>query len=216
MTLDAWRERCLEFVERRMDGDPAHDVLHVKRVLTNTLYLTEKENVNEWITIPSACLHDCVSVPKDSPLRNEASGLAADEAVRFLGKSGFPAQYLDDIHHAIEAHSFSANITPRTTEARVVQDADRLEALGAIGIARCMLTAGNLGSALYSPDDPFCERRPPDERGYAIDHFYTKLLGLPATMQTDAGRTEAKRRVTYMRAYLEELRGEIEIRPSDF
>jgi uncharacterized protein len=139
-----------------------------------------------------------------------ASRLAADRARRFLAEAGFPAEHLDAIHHAIEAHSFSAGIEARSPEARVVQDADRLEALGAIGIARCLLTAGSMGSALCAPDDPFCEAREPREREFAIDHFYAKLLGLPDTMQTRAGREEAQRRVDYMRGYLDQLRSEIE------
>lgn len=193
-----------------MEGDPAHDMLHIKRVMKNALYLSDKEDSNTWVTLPAACLHDCVAVAKNDPRRSQASRLAADEAVRFLRSESFPAKHLDAIHHAIEAHSYSANIAPRTTEARVVQDADRLEALGAIGIARCLLTAGSMGSALYSEEDPFCTARTPDERAWAIDHFYTKLLGLPDTMQTGAGREEAQRRVDYMRGYLDELRGEIE------
>jgi len=207
--LDAWQTRCLEFVGTRMDGDPAHDLSHVKRVVKNASYLTDKEHGNPWVTLPAAWLHDCVPVSKDSAQRSLASRLAADEAVRFLAGVAYPAEHLDAIHHAIAAHSFSAGIATRSLEARIVQDADRLEALGAIGIARCLLTAGSMGSALYSEDDPFCTRRPPDERAWAIDHFYTKLLGLPETMQTEAGRTEAQRRVDYMRGYLDELRGEI-------
>ncbi len=113
------------------------------------------------------------------------------------------------MHHAIEAHSFSAGIPPRTLEARIVQDADRLEALGAIGIARCLLTGGTMRTPLYDPDDPFCDRREPDDRSYTLDHFYCKLFKLPGTMQTAAGREEARRRVDYMQGFLAELAGEI-------
>jgi uncharacterized protein len=208
--LDDWQKRCLAFISTGMDGDAAHDVSHVMRVVRNASYLTDKENVNPWITLPAAWLHDCVSVAKDSRQRSMASRLAADRARRFLAEAGFPAEHLDAIHHAIEAHSFSAGIEARSPEARVVQDADRLEALGAIGIARCLLTAGSMGSALYAPDDPFCEAREPREREFAIDHFYAKLLGLPETLQTRAGREEAQRRVDYMRGYLDQLRSEIE------
>jgi uncharacterized protein len=91
----------------------------------------------------------------------------------------------------------------------VVQDADRLDSLGAIGIARCLLVGGHLGRPLCAPEDPFCVERPPDDQLYTIDHFYAKLLKLPATMQTAAGREEAERRADFMRDYLERLRAEM-------
>ena len=209
MDLQALQKACIEFLRTRMDADPAHDISHVRRVVNNTVYLTEFEKANDLITVPAAWLHDCVSVPKNSPQRNQASRLAAAEAVRFLEGTGFPADRLPDVFHAIEAHSFSAKIPPRTLEARIVQDADRLEALGAIGIARCLLTGGSMGTSLYDPEDPFCEQRTPDDRQFTVDHFYTKLFKLPTTMQTVAGREEAQRRVKYMQGYLNELATEI-------
>ncbi|MBT8061171.1 MAG: HD domain-containing protein [Xanthomonadales bacterium] len=210
MNLDALQEACLAHLQAHMSGDPAHDIQHVKRVVKNTIYLTDIEQANHAITVPSAWLHDCYSVPKDSPQRNQASRLAARQAIRFLKQISYPEQHLPAIEHAIEAHSFSAGIETKTLEARIVQDADRLEALGAIGIARCLLTGGSLGSELYHEDDPFCLEREPADRDYAIDHFYAKLFTLPETMKTDAGRIEASRRVAYMKAFLDQLRGEIE------
>jgi len=159
--------------------------------------------------VPAAWLHDCVQVSKDSPDRSRASRLAADEAVSFLGQLDYPSELLPEVHHAVEAHSFSAGIKVRTREAGVVQDADRLDALGAIGIARCLLTGGALGSGVYHPDDPFCEQRDPDDRAWMVDHFYAKLFKLPQTMQTNAGRAEANRRVEMMRGYLSELGREV-------
>ena len=205
MNLSALEIACMEFLSGRMETDPAHDLSHVRRVVNNTRYLTDIESANTMISIPSAWLHDCVTVPKDSPQRSAASKLAADDAVLFLRSLDYPAQWLDEVHHAIEAHSFSANVAPRTLEAKIVQDADRLEALGAIGIARCVLTGGSMGTPLYDPDDPFCDHRPPDDKRFTVDHFYTKLFRLPATMQTDAGRAEAQRRVEYMREFLARL-----------
>jgi uncharacterized protein len=178
-------------------------------VLKNTAYLTEIEAANPWVTLPAACLHDCVPVAKDSALRAQGSRLAAEAAIEFLGSIAFPAQLLDEVFHAIEAHSYSAGITPRTAEARVVQDADRLDSLGAIGIARCLLVGGRLDRPLCDAEDPFCEQRPADDSRYTIDHFYAKLLKLPATMQTTAGRAEAERRAALMRDYLDQLRREI-------
>jgi len=150
-----------------------------------------------------------VPIAKDSPLRAQGSRLAAETATGFLSANGYPAELLDDVFHAIEAHSYSAGITVRTPEARVVQDADRLDSLGAIGIARCLLVGGRLDRPLCAPDDPFCGERTPDDARYTIDHFYAKLLKLPAGMQTAAGRAEAERRAAVMRRFLDDLRAEI-------
>jgi uncharacterized protein len=116
---------------------------------------------------------------------------------------------LPDVRHAIEAHSYSAGIAPRTVEAKVVQDADRLDALGAIGLARCIAVGAALGRPVYESRDPFCREREPDDRGASVDHFYTKLLKLAATMQTAAGRREAGRRTAFLHAFLAQLESEI-------
>jgi uncharacterized protein len=209
MNLDRLQAQCLEFLAGRQPADLAHDVSHVKRVVKNTLYITEKEQANVQVTLPSAWLHDCVSLPKDSPERARGSRLAAEAATGFLAENGYPEELLPEVFHAIEAHSFSANLPVRSLEARVVQDADRLDSLGAIGIARCLLVGGRLNRPLCDPADPFCDAREPDDSRYTIDHFYSKLLKLPGTMQTEAGRAEAQRRAELMRGYLDQLRVEI-------
>jgi len=209
MNLDQLQNLCLDYLGDVMASDPAHDISHVKRVVQNTLILTQAENGNTAISVPAAWLHDCVSVAKDSPLRKKASQLAAREAVRFLESVQYPSDLLPQIYHAIEAHSFSANIPAETLEARIVQDADRLEAVGAIGIARCFLTGGSMGTPLYEPSDPFAQNRDLDDRRYTLDHFYCKLLGLADTMKTEAGKAEAIKRTGYMKAFLQQLGVEI-------
>lgn len=209
MKLETLNSACEKFLKERMSADPAHDISHVRRVVKNTMHLTVIEEANRMVTIPAAWLHDCVSVAKDSRFRQQASRLAAREGVKFLESIKYPAELIDEVFHAIEAHSFSANVETRSLEAKIVQDADRLEALGAIGIARCMLTGGSMGTALYEANDPFCERRDPDDRTYTLDHFYAKLFTLPATMKTEAGRVEAEKRVEYMKDFLQQLGDEI-------
>lgn len=161
------------------------------------------------ILFPAAWLHDCVSVPKDSPLRAKASELAADRALDILRKHGYPDRHFPDIHHAIRAHSFSAGITPETIEAKVLQDADRLDALGAVGLSRCLMLGGHLGSTLYHPDDPFAEKRKLEDAKFCIDHFFAKLLGLKDTMQTQAGRALAEERTEFLSTFLKQLGSEI-------
>src|SRR5690606_35255761 len=96
----------------------------------------------------------------------------------------FPADRCPAAFYAIEAHSFSAGIPARTEEAKIVQDADRMEALGAIGLVRVFAVSGALNTILFDADDPFADRRELDDKKYALDHFQCKLLRLAGTMQT--------------------------------
>jgi uncharacterized protein len=209
MTIEELESACRAFVSQVEAADAAHDVAHVQRVVSNVRWLTTVEQADPWVTLPSAWLHDCVAVPKDSPLRAQGSRLAADAAVEFLRGVDYPDEHLEALHHAITAHSFSANIPVRSLEAAIVQDGDRLDSLGAVGIARCLLVGGRLNRPLCHAADPFCDTREPDDGRYTIDHFYAKLLKLPRTMQTAAGRAEAERRARLMQQYLDHLRAEI-------
>lgn len=201
-------QRCVAVLSAQA-GDVAHDLGHVRRVVVNARRLAAAEGVRLDVVVPAAWLHDCVTVPKDSPQRAQASRLAAAQAVRWLREWGWPEEFLADIAHAVEAHSFSAGIPPRTPEAKVVQDADRLDAIGAAGLARCLMLGGALGRPLYAAEDPFCENRAPDDRTATVDHFYTKLLKLEGTMQTAGGRREARARTAYLENFLAELKREI-------
>jgi len=200
-----------DFMATRVSSDPAHDVLHLRRVVSLAKALAESENADLMVVLPAAWLHDCVTLPKDSPDKRRASSLAADEAVRFLRSIRYPNKHLDAVYHAIQAHSYSANISPETLEACVVQDADRLDALGAIGIARCMLVGGALHKPLYSEEDPFCDQRQPADREFVLDHFYQKLLQLADGLHTESARLEAQRRQQLLLHFLDELRRELAI-----
>ena len=207
--MDLLEEQCAAYLQEQMTADSAHDGQHVERVVLMARRLAEAEGANLDVVIPAAWLHDCVTLPKNAPNRHEASQLAAIEAVRFLSSINYPAQHLDGIAHAIAAHSFSAGIPPTTLEAKVVQDADRLDAIGAIGVARCLLIGGALARPLYNPTDPFCQQRNPDDLAYTIDHFYTKLFKISQTLHTQTARAEAAQRTAFMQSFLDQLGAEI-------
>lgn len=116
---------------------------------------------------------------------------------------------MDHVEHCIAAHSFSAGIPCETEEAKLVQDADRMEALGAIGLARVFYTGGRMGTGLFDSEDPFAEYRELNDKKYSVDHFETKLFKLPKTMQTEAGREEAEKRAEVLKRYLEDLKLEL-------
>jgi uncharacterized protein len=195
--------------ETDMGSDPAHDLAHFRRVVATATQLAKNEGANLDVVVPAAWLHDLVNVPKNDPRRSIASRLSAEEAVLYLRAVGYDRAPLEEIAHAVEAHSFSANITPRTLEAKVVQDADRLDGLGAIGVARVFAVAGLLGRQFYDPADPFALDRALDDQKNTVDHFYVKLFKTADTLQTVAGRDEGRKRVDYMRRFLDQLRGEI-------
>jgi uncharacterized protein len=214
LSLSDLETQCDAFVRELMpSNDPAHDVMHIERVVANARRFAADEGARLEIVIPAAWLHDCVTLPKASPQRAQASRLAAAEAIRVLTAWGCEPDWLPGIAHAIEAHSFSAGIEPRSIEAKVVQDADRLEALGAVGLSRMLMLGGFMRKPLYQPDDPFCESRIPDDRRIVIDHCYAKLLHVGATMQTAAGRREAEVRTAFIESFLAELRRELDFSP---
>jgi len=204
-----WQNQFETYLKKQMADDAAHDQAHIHRVVKSAIQLAENEQADLNIVIPAAWLHDCVVVPKDSPQRSQASRLAAATAVDFLQSIDYPKRYLADIAHAIEAHSFSAGIPTETIEAKVVQDADRLDAIGAIGIARCFMVGNAMGTSIYNDNDPFCIERQPDDRNYSVDHFYAKLFTLIDTMKTEAGREEAEQRNAFMQDFLRQLGTEI-------
>ncbi len=217
MMLSHWEARFEQFVAQLLGetADSAHDLPHIHRVVANARRLAETEGADPAVVLPAAWLHDCVIVPKDSPQRAHASRLAAERAGRFLRDAGYRPDLIPAIEHAIAAHSFSGGISPETLEARVVQDADRLDALGAIGIARTLMLGGVMGLPLYDPDEPLPQRRQPDDRQNVIDHFYVKLLTLAERMHTAAGRREGERRTRLMRVYLEALGRELATDPPE-
>ena len=210
----SWPALFLKLLERHSITDSAHDPSHIHRVVTNARRLTTAEGADWLVVMPAASLHDCVIVPKSSPDRKQASILAARQAVAWLEEHHWPHGRLDEIAHAIEAHSFSAGIVPRTLEAKVVQDADRLDALGAVGLARTLMLGGELRREFYAAADPFCESRTPDDSVYTLDHLYAKLLTLEGTMQTSSGKAEAHQRTEFLRGFLNQLRDEIESVPA--
>ncbi len=209
-TIEHFEPQLLTFISQEMVQDPAHDLSHVARVVKTSRALCALEGAKIDIVLPAAYLHDCFTFPKNHPDRAKSSLMAADKATEFLNSIGYPEQCLAEIHHAICAHSYSANIAPTTLEAQIVQDADRLDALGAVGIVRCLQVSASFGSSLYHVDDPFCHQRELDDKRYTVDHFYNKLFKLEAMMNTPAAKQEAKKRTDYMKGFLAQLQGEIE------
>jgi uncharacterized protein len=203
----AARERCT-------GHDPAHDGLHLARVVENARWLVAEEaargrSANPFVVEAACWLHDLVQLPKGSGQPGESARLSSAEAALILTSLGVSVAEVEEIQHAIASHSFSGGLVPRTTEAAIVQDADRLDALGAVGLARLWATAATLGSLLYDPDDPAAQTRPLNDRHYALDHIPAKLVKLPALMNTESGRAAAEERLATVLLFRDRFMAEI-------
>ena len=192
-----------------MDNDLAHDFEHVMRVYNNAQKISKKEKANQKLVLSAALLHDIVSYPKSNSRSKLSSLESANKSKLILKEFDFTSEEITIVSDAIEDHSFSQNKIPQTLEGKILQDADRLDALGAIGIARVFATSGSLNRPFYNIDDPFCNKRNPNDNLWAVDHFFNKLLKLESMMNTKSGKIEAKKRTKILKDFLNQLKQEI-------
>ena len=196
-------------VKKIIENDSAHDFEHIMRVYKNAKKLCKQEKVNEKLVLCAVLLHDIVSYPKSDKRSKNSSIDSAKKAIIILKRYGFTENEITIISDAIREHSFSQKKTPKTIEGKILQDADRLDALGAIGIARVFATGGSLKRPFYNIDDPFCKKRNADDKTWTLDHFFQKLLKLEFLMNTKSGKIEAKKRTRILKEYLKQLKNEI-------
>jgi uncharacterized protein len=212
--LIGWQKKFTDWLTLHWaTDDGAHDMHHLHKVWQNCCLINdgETEKGDLLILLTAAYFHDLISLPKNHPERNTSSLLSADKTKQLLEEvfAGFPPEKTAAVHHAIHAHSFSANIETTSTEAKILQDADRMEALGATGIARLFYTAGKMNADLYHVDDPLAINRIPDDKQFALDHIEVKLLKLPATMKTITGQILSEKQADYIREFRKKLVEEI-------
>ena len=209
--LKFWEQHFIEYLEDHETDDHSHDLSHFQRVwrTAEKIIAGEAREVNSLIVLAACYFHDIVSMPKNHPDRSKSSQMAAVKTEEILEELNFPEELISGVSHAVAAHSFSANIPTETPEAEIVQDADRMEAIGAIGLARCFYTGGKMGSKLFDSKDPWAEKRELNDREFSVDHFYCKLLTLGATMKTVPGRALAEENTAYLQGFLDKLREEL-------
>ncbi|MDQ3853074.1 MAG: HD domain-containing protein [Thermoproteota archaeon] len=205
------QERIKKKVMRMLKGrDPAHDFHHVMRVYKNAKRIGRREGTNMDILLPAVLLHDLIVYPKGSTKSSKSSEESADLAENILRSYGYPQDQINQICYCIRVHSYSKRLVPASLEARILQDADRLDALGAIGIARTFSVGGSENRTIYNPNDPFCRsERDLDDMQWTLDHFQTKLLKLENFMHSQTAKKIAKERARFMKLFIRQLQKEI-------
>lgn len=208
--MDKNLDTLLARVKKMMHyADSAHDFEHVMRVFKLSKEIGKKENADLDILLPASLLHDICNFPKDHPSASLSADKSAETASFILKDENYSPEQIKQIMYAISSHSYSKGILPETKEAKILQDADRLDALGAIGIGRVFAVSAELKRQFYDWKDPFCQQRDLDDKKYGIDHFYTKILKLKDTLHTNTAKEIAEERTAFVKSFLEQLKKEI-------
>lgn len=202
-------------VEPRLPpSELAHDRFHIQRVHAWTLRLAAEAGADPDLAGAAALVHDLVFVPKDSAQRAEGGERSAAAAPEVLAAAGYDALEITQIADAVRTSSWSRGLPPVGPLGAVLQDADRLDALGALGLMRNLACAQHMAKpgrgGFYHPDDALARSgRPLEDKAWATDHLFAKLLKLADGMHTVTARDEARRRHDFLLAWLAELEQEL-------
>ncbi len=171
----------------------SHDAGHIERVVKLARLIAEREGADVDVVVKAAEFHD---IARGSANHAAESARLARE---LLKKEGYDEAFISAVVHAIEAHSFSGNVKPETIEAKVLSDADKLDATGAIGVARAFLYSGESGRSIEE----------------TLKHFEEKLLRLKDAMYTETGRIIAQRRHEFLVEFYKRIKAELELKDVD-
>ena len=206
-------QKLWEYIRSDLEAetDLAHDHLHIQRVYKWARRIATSIGEDEDLAGAMALIHDIVNVPKESDLRSQGSTLSAQVGAEILPKVGYSEEEVLLIVEAVRTCSWSRGLKPTSSLGAILQDADRLDAIGAIGIARniacaqAMRSRGNIGN-LYCVDDPRgTQGRDRNDKLYAIDHYEQKLLRLIDGFHSDIAQKEASKRHEFMRIFLNQF-----------
>jgi uncharacterized protein len=209
-------DKTRKFVREQMEGEgTGHDWWHIVRVVNSALHIAEKEGGDLLVIELAALLHDIA----DWKFNDGDTTVGARVAREWLQKVGARDAVIEEVAYIVEHVSFKGGTNMhvmKTTEGKIVQDADRLDAMGAIGISRAFAFGGAFGRTLYNPDvkpneyDSFKTFKNTASDNHTINHFYEKLLLLKDRMNTKTGRQLAKQRHEFMENYLKQFYAEWE------
>jgi uncharacterized protein len=203
-------EETIAFVKETLKGaEGGHDWFHIQRVFKNTLLIAKDEKVDVLVVSLGALLHDIA----DAKFNNGDETVGPKIASEFLTSLGARKKIVDHVVKIIENISYKSSLDPKklftSKELQVVQDADRLDAIGALGIARAFNYGGFRNRELYNPEIAPNLQMTKEEykasKAPTINHFYEKLLLLKNKMNTESGKRLAKKRHQFMLEYLEQF-----------
>ncbi|AMQ18096.1 HD domain-containing protein [Thermococcus peptonophilus] len=183
-----------EFAKSFFDREGTHGFSHVERVFNLCIHIGKEEGADLEVLALAALLHDIARPLEDSGKVEDHALEGARIARRYLRSLGYPEDKVEAVAHAIEAHRFSRGPKPATLEAKILSDADKLDAIGAVGIARVFMYSGEHGRDIDA----------------SIKHFEEKILKLKDLMYTETARKMAEGRHRFTEEFIERLRREIE------
>ncbi len=210
--MEKYIEQTITFVKKELkDAEAGHDWFHIERVYKNALNLLKTEEGNEQIVLLGALLHDIA----DSKFHNGNETIGPKKAMDFMTLIDIDNEVKEHVVKIIENISFKGgnfNRTFQSKELEIVQDADRLDAIGAIGIARAFNYGGFKNRTIYNPSEKpkfgMTKEEYKKHEGSTINHFYEKLLLLKNLMNTETGKKLAENRHQYMEDFLAQFYNE--------
>ena len=206
-------DNTITFVKKELTNtEGGHDWFHIERVYKNTLLIAKKEDVDTLIVSLAALLHDIA----DPKFYDGDETIGPNIAREFLFKQNVDSKIIEHVIAIIENISFKnsleSSIKFTSKELKVVQDADRLDAIGAIGIARCFNYGGFKNRALYNPDiEPnlkISKEEYKKRNGTTFNHFYEKILLLKNMINTETGKKIAEERHKFVEVFMNEFLSE--------
>lgn len=216
VTNDLILDKTRKFVRQKMEGEgTGHDWWHIVRVVNNALSIAKKEGGDLVVIELAALFHDIA----DWKFNDGDTAIGAKMAREWLHEAGADNTVIEQVAYIVEHISFKGGTNihaMKTLEGKIVQDADRLDAIGAIGIARTFAFGGARGQSIYDPDvkpkeyDSFKSFKKALNDNHTINHFYEKLLLLKDKTNTRTGQQLAKQRHEFMEKYLQQFYAEWE------
>jgi len=215
MVCNVLDEFVFEEIKKRSEAffrHSHHSKSHVERVHNLAIRMAEKENADLDVIKASALLHDVARAKEDEGKIEDHAAEGAKMARRILEEINFPREKVEKVVHCIEVHRFRNSMKAESLEARILQDADRLDMLGAVGIARVFARGGWQNMPIHDPLIPPKERY--DGRSLtSVNHICEKILKIKDTFNTDTAKEIAEERHKFVEKFLErflkEIKGEI-------
>ncbi len=195
--------------KRQTKEDPSHDFNHISRVLNMAIKIGKSVGADLDIVIPAALFHDTVVYRKDSPKSLNETDESAEATSKILQETkGYPKDKIEAVKICIKECSFTKGIIPVSLESRVLQDADLLEATGAISIIRTFSSGGAMNRAFYNPKNPLKEKYEKDFPS-GVGLFYRRLLIVEQRVHSKLAKQIAKKRTNFLRKFLTQLETEL-------